>query len=184
MKQTAFLSVALLACSIAVCRAQPCPATVMLTAPVSGTGTVEQAGSHLIGNNLVQSGDIAYRAGQSVTLTAGFEAKPGAVFEASIAACQPDARSSGPESTLTLGAYPNPFDHNTLIEYTLPEASPVRVVISDLKGVALSTLLSEKSQAAGTHRITFASESLAAGVYLCTLDTPLGRKTLRIVKQR
>lgn len=71
-----------------------------------------------------------------------------------------------------------------LIEYTLPEASPVSVRITDIRGVAVSRLLSAERQNEGTHRLTFESQSLPEGVYLCVLDTSRGRRTLRIVKQK
>lgn len=89
------LALALLALATAS-RAQPCPTTVTLTAPVAGNGIVEQAGSHLVGSNFIESGGVSYRAGRSVTLAPGFEVNPGADFEASIAACEsPLVRAEG-----------------------------------------------------------------------------------------
>ena len=131
-----------------------CPTSVTLTAPVSGSKVVEQASEHLTASSRVQATEAAYRAGQSVTLTPGFEVKPGTVFEASIAACN-----------------------------TIPEASTVSINIIDVRGVIISRLLKEQKQDGGTHRITFESETLPSGVYICTLDTPGGRRTHKIVKQ-
>lgn len=165
--------------------AQPCPTTVMLTAPIAGSGVVEQAGSHLVGANRVESGEVSYRAGQSVTLTPAFGVKAGAVFEASIAACEAlPAREEGGENALTLTAYPNPFARSVLIEYELPEATMVGARITNIRGVTVSRLLAGEPQTEGTHWLTFESESLPEGVYLCVLDTSRGRRTLQIVKQK
>ena len=162
-----------------------CPTSVTLTAPISGSKVVEQASQHLTASNRVQAAETAYRAGQSVTLTPGFEVKPGTVFEASIAACKGAEinLTAWEDNVFTLGAYPNPFAQNTLIEYTIPEASTVSINIIDVRGVIISRLLKEQKQDGGTHRITFESETLPSGVYICTLDTPGGRRTHKIVKQ-
>ncbi len=163
-----------------------CPTTVTLTAPLTGTKIVEQASEHLIASNSIQSGDIAYRAGKSVTLNPGFEVKPGTVFEASIAACSPIEMklATWEENVFSLGSYPNPFAQNTLIEYTIPENAMVSINILDVRGTVISRLLSDKVQEGGTHRITFESDTLPEGVYICTLTTPNGRKTHKIVKQK
>jgi hypothetical protein len=147
---------------------------------------VEQASQHLTAANLVRSGEVAYRAGRSVTLTAGFEVRPGAVFEATIAPCQAVdlEHKSWEDNMFTLGSYPNPFAQNTLIEYTIPDASTVSVNIIDLRGVTISRLITNQEQSEGTHRLTFESDSLPEGVYICTLTTPNGRKTHKIIKQK
>ena len=185
MKKITTLFVAALAGLTTLAQAQDCPTTATLTAPLSGAKVVEQASKHLTAANLVQSGEVAYRAGESVTLTAGFEVKPGAVFEATIAACEAIEKNKAlEENVFALGAYPNPFAQNTLIEYTIPQASTVSVKIIDLRGVVISRLLTDQEQSEGTHRLTFESDTLPDGVYICTLDTPTGRKTHKIVKQK
>ncbi len=185
MKKITTFFVGALSVLATLAQAQDCPTTTTLTAPLSGAKVVEQASQHLTAANLVQSGDVAYRAGQSVTLTAGFEVKPGAVFEATIAPCKAVEmdRKAWEENVFALGSYPNPFAQNTLIEYTIPEASTVSVSIVDLRGVTISRLLTNKEQSEGTHRLTFESDSLPEGVYICTLTTPNGRKTHKIIKQ-
>ncbi|GAB3173351.1 T9SS type A sorting domain-containing protein [Telluribacter humicola] len=163
-----------------------CPGTVSLNAPLSGVKVVEQASEHLTATNKIQSGDVSYQAGQSVTLTAGFEVKPGAVFNASIAKCSADekSRTDLDEKVLALGAYPNPFAENTLIEYSLPKSSKVSLSIATVQGITIAKLISDQEQPVGTHRVTFESQTLPDGVYICTLNTPEGRKTYKIVKQK
>lgn len=165
---------------------QSCPTITSLTAQLSGANIVEQASQHLMAANEVRSGDVAYRAGASVTLTPGFEVKPGAVFEASIVACEAVAVSQETwnEGAFALGSYPNPFALNTKIEFALPEATTVSISIIDMKGVVISRLMTDMPQSEGTHRLTFESESLPDGAYICTMTTPLGRKTHKILKVR
>ncbi|TDB61149.1 T9SS type A sorting domain-containing protein [Arundinibacter roseus] len=184
-KTTLLLSLALATFTYCAQAQDSCPTTVTLTAPLSGGTLVEQASEHLTASNVIQSGNVAYRAGESVTLSAGFEVKPGTVFDASIAACAPVELSliTWEENVFSLGAYPNPFAQNTLIEYTIPETASVSISILDLRGTVISRLLTNEPQSGGTHKITFESETLPNGVYLCTLDTPNGRKTHKIVKQ-
>lgn len=162
-----------------------CPETVSLTAPLSGVKVVEQASEHLTAANKVQSGDVTYQAGQSVTLAAGFEVKPGTVFNASIAQCSAveKGRPDVSEEVLALGAYPNPFAENTLIEYSLPKSSKVSLSITTAQGITIAKLISDQEQSEGTHRVTFESQTLPDGVYICTLNTQTGRKTYKIVKQ-
>ena len=186
MKRIITLFVGVLAALTTLAQAQDCPTTATLTAPLSGAKVVEQASHHLAASNLIQSGEVSYRAGQSVTLAAGFEVKPGAVFEATIAPCKAVdlERKSWEDNVFALGSYPNPFAQNTMIEYTIPEASTVSVSIIDLRGVTISRLLTDQNQSEGTHRLTFESDSLPEGVYICTLTTPNGRKTHKIIKQK
>ncbi len=181
---TSLLFVSLLAYA-GVCPAQPCPATVTLIAPLANATLMEQAGRYLSATNCLQSGNVSYRAGQSIALASGFEVKPGAVFEASIANCAAiEAARSDQDSPLVLSAYPNPFANNTLIEYTLPNTTTASLTITNLQGIVVSRLIVEEAQSEGTHRVTFESANLPDGVYVCTLDTPLRRRSYRIVKQK
>ena len=124
-------------------------------------------------------------AGQVVELNTSFEVKPGAVFEATIFACESvESSRLDDEGALSLTAYPNPFATNTLIEYRLARASSVNISITDLRGITLSRIMYDQHREAGTYNFTFESESLPEGLYLCVIDTPYGRKSLRIVKQK
>jgi uncharacterized protein (DUF362 family) len=60
---------------------------------------------------------------------------------------------------------PNPFNPTTVINYVLPERAPVRIVIYDLLGRELRTLVNETKEA-GTHHVTFNADGLASGTYV------------------
>ncbi len=62
--------------------------------------------------------------------------------------------SETPTSYLATQNYPNPFNGPTIIEYRLPETSEVELVVYDLHGREVVTLL-HGLQEAGRHRINW-----------------------------
>ncbi len=71
----------------------------------------------------------------------------------------------------TLFNYPNPFNVETKVVYTLPEAGQVKLVITDLYGKTIRTLVDD-AQEAGTYSVNVnGSElNLSAGVYLYRIE--------------
>ncbi|MBN1560281.1 polysaccharide deacetylase family protein [candidate division KSB1 bacterium] len=65
--------------------------------------------------------------------------------------------------------YPNPFNPVTTIPFELTKAGWVRLTVFDLRGREVTTLLNEEL-ASGRHSITFTAETVASGVYVCTLQ--------------
>lgn len=69
--------------------------------------------------------------------------------------------------------YPNPFQEATVLEYSLPDAGPVTMVIYDLRGRRVATLV-HGEQSAGEHSVVWdgttpTGEPVAPGVYVGTL---------------
>lgn len=60
--------------------------------------------------------------------------------------------------------YPNPFNPTTNISYRLPVASDVRLVVYDMTGRRIQTLVNSR-QASGNHHIMFDASNLSSGVY-------------------
>jgi hypothetical protein len=60
--------------------------------------------------------------------------------------------------------YPNPFNPETKIQFALPKAGQVKIIVYDLLGAEVTTLVHENMQA-GYHDITFNGSNLASGVY-------------------
>ena len=71
-------------------------------------------------------------------------------------------------------SYPNPFNSETTLSYTLPTASDIRLEVFTLSGQRVA-VLHEGFQAAGYHTIALDASDLASGVYLYRLTTPEGR---------
>jgi hypothetical protein len=66
--------------------------------------------------------------------------------------------------------YPNPFNSQTVINYSLAEESIVKIHIYDIMGRMIDRLF-EGSQPAGNHQITWAASEMASGIYFCKICT-------------
>ena len=81
--------------------------------------------------------------------------------------------------------YPNPFNPATTISYDLPNDDMVSITIYDMMGREVRTLVSA-SQTAGRKSIRWegtnnAARQVAAGIYLCVIQTPQYFKTNKII---
>jgi hypothetical protein len=65
--------------------------------------------------------------------------------------------------------YPNPFNPTTSIRYSAPERSQVRMVVSDMLGREVATLVSDEIEA-GVHTAQFDAGSLPSGSYIATVQ--------------
>jgi hypothetical protein len=74
-----------------------------------------------------------------------------------------------PETYVLKQNYPNPFNPSTKISYLLPKASDVKLVVYDLLGREVITLVNE-FRTAGTHTVEFNASNLASGVYLYRIE--------------
>lgn len=64
--------------------------------------------------------------------------------------------------------YPNPFNPETMIRYSLSEPGPVSLRIFDTSGRVVSELVNE-NQAMGQHQVLFDGSELASGIYFYQL---------------
>ena len=84
---------------------------------------------------------------------------------------------------LSLTTYPNPFCGKTSIRYTLPENCNSRMVICDLYGNEIKTLVNEE-QSAGAHVVDFTSDEIPAGYYFCRLQAGTHTETIGLVRMK
>lgn len=75
-----------------------------------------------------------------------------------------------PEKSFLSQNYPNPFNPTTTIPFGLDVDSEVSLVVYDILGRKISTLLN-KRMAAGTYNINYRAEHLASGIYFYRLQT-------------
>jgi photosystem II stability/assembly factor-like uncharacterized protein len=66
--------------------------------------------------------------------------------------------------------YPNPFNASTTINYYLLKKADVQLIIYDISGRYIDTILN-KSQHSGNHSITLNAENLSSGIYIYKLKT-------------
>jgi hypothetical protein len=80
--------------------------------------------------------------------------------------------NDNPELPQSIGltAYPNPFNANTVLSFTLPRAAQTRLAVYDLLGREQLVLLAGQL-AAGEHRALIHGFSLPSGTYFARLQT-------------
>ena len=66
--------------------------------------------------------------------------------------------------------YPNPFNPSTTIKYSIPKSTYVKIVIYDVMGREVCTLVNEE-KSAGNYSVRFTSNSLASGIYFYQIET-------------
>lgn len=81
-----------------------------------------------------------------------------------------------PEHFELTGNYPNPFNPQTTIAFSMPEAATVRLAVYDLLGRRVA-LLVDGNLGAGRHEVRFDATNLPSGQYLYRLSTPKGEFT-------
>ena len=75
------------------------------------------------------------------------------------------------ESYYNAKNYPNPFNPETKITYTLKSATSVKITVYDRLGREVVVLVDE-SQSEGDHSVSFNASSLPSGVYFYRIKTP------------
>lgn len=129
-------------------------------------------------NTIGQSATVEYRAGRSVTLQPGFEAKTGSTFIANIKPV--DANGERP---LQLAAFPNPFEHTTTIEYYLPADGTVNLWVTDAQGKVVEQLVQGENQPAGRHKINWKAGAISSGVYIPVVEANQQKAVSRLIKK-
>jgi hypothetical protein len=76
--------------------------------------------------------------------------------------------------------YPNPFNSSTTIEFDIPERTNVKLIIYDILGREVETLI-DKELEPGKYKVNFEEKDLPSGVYLYTLKTPKFTKTNKMI---
>ena len=94
---------------------------------------------------------------------------------------------SSPQNTVTTYAlyqnYPNPFNPATVISYQVPKSSPVALIVFDILGREVRTLVNQE-QPAGRYTITFDASNLASGVYFYRMQAAGFVQTRRLLLLR
>ncbi|MBN2200486.1 T9SS type A sorting domain-containing protein [bacterium] len=136
------------------------------------------AGSHTL--------TLAYRIGQpklDKICVSDFDYPPAGIGEVAENACVTGVGAAEPPASFSLGQnYPNPFNPVTEIAYTLPEPGHVTLVVYDVTGREIRTLVNE-NKPAGAHRFNFSAAGLGSGVYVYRLkagDRAENRKMILI----
>jgi len=115
--------------------------------------------------------------------SAGFlkpDFQPGAV-DIQLVTAVDDEKDSNLPAKFALGQnYPNPFNPSTVIEFSLPKASHVKLEVYNILGQSVNTLIDE-NMVAGVHRIEYDGSRLPSGIYFYRLIHAEGTQTRKMV---
>jgi hypothetical protein len=91
------------------------------------------------------------------------------IYDCSAALSASDHFALSP-SSLSLSAYPNPFNATTQIRFDLPRASFVNLSVYDVTGRLVENLASRMYET-GTHSVAFNGENQASGMYIVRMNS-------------
>lgn len=140
---------------------------------------------------------VSFVAQNEIQLNEGFEVNEGATFTASIGVCSGalvpslPSMARGRQSTNTenvidtpedassetenlIDVFPNPSDHLTTIQITVPDQANVSLTLYDINSYAVKQILNGQTLSKGTHTFDLCTSELPAGLYYCT--TIIGSK--------
>ncbi len=97
----------------------------------------------------------------------------------------PESRATGIPAAISLRNYPNPFNPSTQITYDLPRAGYVRLVVYDILGRAVATLV-DANQKAGTHTLMWEATDhegtpLPGGMYIARIQSGTSTMSLKMM---
>ena len=101
----------------------------------------------------------------------------------SVIAVNVEENTAQPADFLLDQNYPNPFNPTTTIAYSLNQPGPVNLVVTDLLGRTVSTLVA-RDQPAGSYTVSWDAANQPSGVYLYRLEVGGKVETRRMVLLR
>ena len=78
---------------------------------------------------------------------------------------------------------PNPFNPSTRISYAVPRTGKIRLVVYNLLGQQVETLV-DGVKAAGTYTVTWDAQHLASGLYFYRLEASVDGQTAKVVTKK
>lgn len=76
--------------------------------------------------------------------------------------------------------YPNPFNPNTQIKFSIPQATNVKLIVTNLLGSEIATLVNA-NLASGLYTVDFNATDLSSGVYFYTLITDNFKQSKKMI---
>ena len=132
--------------------------TLVLEVRVVGTGEIVNT-AEIIENHLPDRNGDNDIASATINVSSSAQAKATAVEDEAVV----------PEAFSLHQNYPNPFNPQTVIEYALPEAAQVRLVVYDMLGREVTVLVDGRLPA-GRHEAVFEAGELPSGLYVYRLE--------------
>jgi len=76
-------------------------------------------------------------------------------------------------------SYPNPFNASSVIQYTIPKQSSVKIIVHDILGKNIATLVDEQQQSAGSYSISWNAFNVSSGIYFIRMTSAHGTTTIK-----
>jgi hypothetical protein len=123
---------------------------------------------------IANSGDVTFISGNFITLNSGFSVILGGLFQAFPGATL-GIKTETPMDFTVLQNYPNPFNTTTEIRYGLPNCEHVTIVVYNLFGQKIRTLLAQ-NQHAGYHTVAWdgrneTGQKVSSGIFFYKIET-------------
>lgn len=80
-----------------------------------------------------------------------------------------------------LKAYPNPFQSQITVSFTLPETQLTTVKVYDMQGREITTLFQAEAKANQTYQVEWLAANKPTGIYLLQLQTPTQRQRQKLL---
>ena len=118
---------------------------------------------------------------QFINETTGFTSGYGYVFKTTNGGVSVNQISSEIPNGISLHQnYPNPFNPNTKIKFQIAKMFDVKLVVYDILGCEVATLVNERLKA-GTYEVDFEGRELPSGVYFYTLISDSFKETKKMI---
>jgi hypothetical protein len=86
--------------------------------------------------------------------------------------------------SMRLRGFPNPFGEHTTITFDLDRSEAVSLLLFDVRGRRVASILEGAHMGMGIHRVTWRpARELVSGVYLCELRLPSEVRTARVIRR-
>ncbi|HOH47449.1 MAG TPA: FlgD immunoglobulin-like domain containing protein, partial [Candidatus Cloacimonadota bacterium] len=122
---------------------------------------------------------------ETIVITSNDLSNPVQTIAISLQVVDNDDPSANPVITKLVGNYPNPFNPETSIRFSLKEAGNVSLRIYNLRGQLVRTLVNGSYQS-GNHTVVWNGRdnngnSVSSGVYMYRMESPGYNKTMRMM---
>ncbi|MCK5087637.1 MAG: T9SS type A sorting domain-containing protein, partial [Melioribacteraceae bacterium] len=88
-----------------------------------------------------------------------------------------------PKSLELTQNYPNPFNPSTVIEFSVPQNTHVKLAVYDILGREVSILV-DKDMSAGNYKVDFDASHLTSGIYMYKISANNSTKSMKMILQK
>lgn len=146
--------------------------SITTTATFTATNSITSGPNFTVANG----GNVTFLSGNVITLNPGTTVKVGGVFQA-FTGSEVDVETEYsviPDNFIVLQNYPNPFNPSTTIRYGLPNNGFVTIVVYNLFGQEIKTLLAQNKHA-GYHTVSWdgrneMEQKVSSGIFFYKVD--------------